>query len=65
MAHGYTHFQRVLTSPWWAAEQIVAKALDAKPEVIWPSRYALPRTRGQERTRKISLTKSGRIKVVV
>lgn len=39
IAHGYSHFQRVLTSEWWAAEQIVAKALDMPAKDIWPSRY--------------------------
>ncbi len=38
--HGYSHIQRVLTSPWLAAEQIVARALEMRPEEIWPSRYA-------------------------
>jgi Ner family transcriptional regulator len=61
--YGYSHFQRVLTTHWWAAEQIVAKALDKKPEEIWPSRYEGPRDRAQKRTRKIKVTKSGRIQV--
>jgi Ner family transcriptional regulator len=61
--YGYSHFQRVLTTHWWAAEQIVAKALERKPEEIWPSRYETPRDRAQKRTRKITLTKAGRIRL--
>jgi Ner family transcriptional regulator len=61
--YGYKHFQRVLSTHWWAAEQIVAHALNEKPETIWPSRYEGPRERAQKRTRKISLTKGGRIRV--
>lgn len=61
--HGYSHFQRVLTTHWWAAEQIVAAALGRKPEEIWPSRYVQPRTKAQARTRKISVTRNGRIRV--
>lgn len=55
----YSHIQRVLTSPWLAAEQIVAKALDKKPEEIWPSRYLDPanRQRAYQLTRKIKVTK--------
>lgn len=59
--HGYSHFQRVLTSHWWAAEQIVAKALGCKPEVIWPTRYTLPRTRAERMTRKVSVSRAGKI----
>ncbi|WP_198972901.1 helix-turn-helix domain-containing protein [Xylophilus sp. ASV27] len=59
--HGYSHFQRVLTSPWWAAEQIVAKALELKAEDIWPSRYESSRAKAQKRTVKISVSRSGRI----
>lgn len=57
--HHYSHIQRVLTSPWLAAEQIVAKALDKKPEEIWPSRYADPslRHRAYQLTRKIKVNK--------
>lgn len=51
--HEYSHIQRVLTSPWLAAEQIVAKALDTKPEAIWPSRYVNP----QDRQRAFQLTR--------
>lgn len=61
--HGYSHFQRVLTTHWWAAEQIVAAAIGLKPEDIWPTRYTKPRTKAQARTRKISLTRTGRIRV--
>lgn len=55
----YSHIQRVLTSPWLAAEQIVAKALDRKPEEIWPSRYVNPadRQRAYQLTRKIKVRK--------
>lgn len=55
----YSHIQRVLTSPWLAAEQIVAKALSRKPEEIWPSRYLDPanRQRAYQMTRKIKVTR--------
>ena len=58
MANQYSHIQRVLTSPWLAAEQMVAKALDKKPEEIWPSRYLDPvsRTRAFQLTRKMVVT---------
>ncbi|MBX3588834.1 MAG: helix-turn-helix domain-containing protein [Ramlibacter sp.] len=59
--HGYSHFQRVLSTHWWAAEQIVAKALDMKADEIWPSRYKEPRTNAKKRTRNISVTRTGRI----
>ena len=62
--HGYAHFARVLTTHWWAAEQIVAAALNTRPEVIWPSRYSRPRTNAQNRTSKITLTRTGRIRVI-
>lgn len=54
----YSHIQRVLTSPWLAAEQLVAKALDRRPEEIWPSRYIDPTTRALafQQTRKITVT---------
>jgi len=57
--HQYSHIQRVLTSPWLAAEQIVAKALDKKPEEIWPSRYVNPEARqhAYRLTRKIKVSK--------
>lgn len=61
-AHGYSHFQRVLTTHWWAAEQIVAAALELQPAAIWPSRYEVPRTRAQSRTVKIALTRKGNIR---
>jgi Ner family transcriptional regulator len=56
--NGYSHIQRVLTSPWLAAEQLVAKALDKKPEELWPSRYVNPvdRTLAFKQTRKIAVT---------
>lgn len=59
MQHGYSHIQRVLTSPWLAAEQIVAKALEKRPEEVWPSRYINPadRQRAFQLTRKIKVTK--------
>ena len=62
--HGYSHFQRVLTSHWWAAEQIVAQALGVKPEQIWPTRYTAPRPRAQRMTRNIAVTSRGRIRVL-
>ena len=49
--YGYSHIQRVLVSQWWAAEQVVAKALGIPAEQIWPSRYVTPRDRGQRMTR--------------
>lgn len=57
-ANGYAHISRVLHSRWLAAEQIVAKALDKKPEEIWPSRYLVPadRARAFQLTRKIAVT---------
>lgn len=56
--NGYAHIGRVLTSPWLAAEQLVAKALDTTPEKIWPSRYINPaaRTLAFQQTRKIAVT---------
>ncbi|OGB01363.1 MAG: transcriptional regulator [Burkholderiales bacterium RIFCSPHIGHO2_12_FULL_61_11] len=56
--NGYSHIQRVLTSPWLAAEQLVAKALDKKPEDLWPSRYVNPANRALafQQTRKIAVT---------
>lgn len=50
--YGYAHIARVLKSPWWAAEQMVAKALQMPAERIWPSRYLESRERGQGMTRK-------------
>lgn len=61
--NGYSHFQRVLTTHWWAAEQIVAKALGTSADQIWPSRYAAPRTRAQSMTRNIRVDRRGRIHV--
>lgn len=61
-AHGYSHFQRVLTTHWWAAEQIVAAALELQPAEIWPTRYEVPRTRAQSRTVKIEVTRKGNIR---
>ena len=49
--HGYTHIQRVLTSPWLAVERIVADALGEPPEAIWPSRYLVDRSRAAKLTR--------------
>ncbi len=56
--NGYSHIQRVLTSPWLAAEQLVARALDKKPEDLWPSRYLNPSDRALafRQTRKIAVT---------
>ena len=59
--HGYAHIQKVLTGPWWAAEQIVAQALGMRPETIWPSRYTLPRDRSIGMTRRLSVGKAGAI----
>jgi len=49
--YGYSHIQRVLVSQWWAAEQIVAKAIGVQAQEIWPSRYLTPRERGKGMTR--------------
>jgi Ner family transcriptional regulator len=49
--HDYSHIQRVLVSPWWAAEQLVAKALGVPAATIWPSRYVVARNRGKSMTR--------------
>jgi len=59
--NGYSHIQRVLTSPWLAAEQLVAKALDTTPQALWPSRYRDPATRALafRQTRKIAVTMPG------
>lgn len=56
--NGYSHIQRVLTSPWLAAEQLVAKALDTSPQALWPSRYLNPADRALafRQTRKIVVT---------
>ena len=56
--NGYSHIQRVLTSPWLAAEQLVAKALDKRPEDLWPSRYLNPDDRmlAFKQTRRIVVT---------
>ena len=56
--NGYSHIQRVLTSPWLAAEQLVAKALDTTPQALWPSRYRDPAARALafRQTRKIAVT---------
>lgn len=48
--YGYSHFQRVLTSPWWAVEQLVAAELGIPASQIWPSRYQSKR-RGKGMTR--------------
>lgn len=53
--YGYSHIQRVLTSQWWAAEQIVARAIGMPAQEIWPSRYTAPRTRGQGMTRNVEV----------
>ncbi|MVT37361.1 transcriptional regulator [Acidovorax citrulli] len=49
--HGY--FQRVLTTHWWAAEQIVAAALGLRAEEIWPSRYEVSRE-SENRTSEVA-----------
>ena len=56
--NGYSHIQRVLTSPWLAAEQLVAQALDTTPQALWPSRYRDPTARALafRQTRKIAIT---------
>jgi Ner family transcriptional regulator len=58
MENNYSHIQRVLTSPWLAAEQLVAKALDTRPEDLWPSRYVNPNDRALafKQTRRIVVT---------
>lgn len=59
---GYSHIQRVLVSPWWAAEQVVARALDMKAAEIWPSRYQQSRDRAQALTRNLAALKTPAIK---
>ncbi|WP_254774741.1 helix-turn-helix domain-containing protein [Polaromonas sp. YR568] len=56
--NGYSHIQRVLTSPWLAAEQLVARALDKRPQDVWPSRYVNPDDRwlAFKQTRRITVT---------
>jgi len=56
--NGYSHIQRVLTSPWLAAEQLVARALNTTPQALWPSRYRNPANRALafKQTRKIAVT---------
>jgi len=49
--HKYAHINDVLHRPWVAAEAIVAKALNKKPEEIWPSRYERSRDRAKALTR--------------
>jgi Ner family transcriptional regulator len=58
-ANKYSHIDRVLTSPWLAAEKLVADALGKKPDEIWPSRYVNPeaRLRAYQLTRKVKLAK--------
>ncbi len=58
LENGYSHIQRVLTHPWLAAEQLVAKALDTSPQALWPSRYRNPmdRTLAFKQTRKVAVT---------
>lgn len=65
----YSHIQRVLQGPWWAAEQIVARAIGVPAQKIWPSRYLSTRERGRNMTRNqaaLSLvtTKARAVKVV-
>lgn len=57
--NGYSHIDRVLTSPWLGAEKIVADALGKKPNELWPSRYVKPeaRLRAYQLTRKVKLAK--------
>jgi Ner family transcriptional regulator len=57
--HDYSHIDRVLKSPWLAAEKIVADALGMKPSDLWPSRYVNPesRLRAYQLTRKVKLAK--------
>lgn len=49
--YDYSHIQRVLQGPWWAAEQIVARAIGVPAAKIWPSRYLATRERGRSMTR--------------
>lgn len=49
--HGYGHINDVLTRHWVAAELIVARALEKRPEEIWPSRYERSRDRAKALTR--------------
>jgi len=58
--YGYSHIQRVLVSQWWAAEQIVAKAIGLPASEIWPTRYVTPRDRGQGMTRNAEALKAAK-----
>lgn len=49
--HGYRHINEVLHRPWYAAEKIVAEALNKDPKEIWPSRYEHSRDRAIALTR--------------
>lgn len=62
--HGYSHFQRVLSTHWWGPEQIIAEALGTKAELIWPTRYLRSRNKAQNRTTKIKVARGGRVRVV-
>lgn len=59
LKHGYSHINRVLSSPWLGAEKLVADALGMRPEEIWPTRYADPksRERAARLTRKVKIAK--------
>lgn len=55
--YGYSHIARVLKSPWWAVEQIVAKKLNVTADTIWPSRYQQSRERAMDMTRNPAAVK--------
>lgn len=59
---GYSHIERTLRQPWLAAEAIIAEAIGVPPEVIWPSRYQQPRRRAKALTRKVKVTRTGRVR---
>lgn len=58
--HQYKHINEVLNRPWVAAELIVAKALQKKPEEIWPSRYERSRDRAKSMTRNPQILKANK-----
>ena len=61
---GYTHIQKALREPWLAAEAVIAQAIGVPPETIWPSRYQQPRPRAKALTRKVKVSRSGRVRRV-
>jgi len=61
---GYAHIQKALRQPWLAAEAVIAQAIGVPPETIWPSRYQQPRRHAKALTRKVKVSRSGRVRRV-